>query len=276
MMAWLRPVLPGGLAVLLLHLAACGPGEGVRIDGRFAEGAEDVADRVWVTGTPGSAAVEDGRFRIRAVPLGGGLDLRFERDGEQVGRLDLRGVDGARRLRLAGLWIHEESLRAFPVTVEGAPGLVVSNGWRTGEVWEEGDAVDVAGLVLGRRTRDNTLAVRPDDGDLPDLLAVVDDETRIETSGGDGITLLDVVESDSVRVAGRWMDGALRAERIERARPAAIWDWGRGAVSPPPAASPTTSPTSPNRPSASPGRGSGPPPHAGGARGRERGRGPPR
>jgi hypothetical protein len=184
MMAWLRPVLPGGLAVLLLHLAACGPGEGVRIDGRFAEGAEDVADRVWVTGTPGSAAVEDGRFRIRAVPLGGGLDVRFERDGEQVGRLDLRGVDGARRLRLAGLWIHEESLRAFPVTVEGAPGLVVSNGWRTGEVWEEGDAVDVAGLVLGRRTRDNTLAVRPDDGDLPDLLAVVDDETRIETSGG--------------------------------------------------------------------------------------------
>jgi hypothetical protein len=274
MMWWLRPVLPGGLGVLFLHLAACGAGEGVRIDGRFAEGAEDAADRVWVTGTPGSAPVEEGRFRIRAVPLGGGLDLRFERDGEQVGRLDLRGVDGARRLRLAGLWIHEESLRAFPVTVEGAPGLVVTNGWRTGKAWEEGDAVDVAGLVLGRRTRDGTLAVRPDDGDLPDLLAVVDDETRIETSGGDGITLLDVVESDSVRVAGRWVDGALRADRIERARPAAIWDWGRGAVSPPPATTPTA--PSPDRSSASPERGSGPPPHAGGARGRERGRGPPR
>jgi hypothetical protein len=276
MTAWLRPVLSRGLWLLILHLAACGPGEGVRIDGRFAEGAEDVADRVWVTGTPGSAVVEEGRFRIRAVPIGGGFDLRFERDGEQVGRLDLRGVEGARRLRLAGLWVHEESLRAFPVTVEGAPGPVMTNGWRTGEAWGEGDAVDVAGLVLGRRTRDGTLAVRPDDGDLPDLLAVVDDETRIETSGGDGITLLDVVESDSVRVTGLWMDGALRAERIERARPAAIWDWGRGAVSPPPATSPTTSPTSPDRPSASPGRESGPPPHAGGARGRDRGRGPPR
>src|SRR5687768_12193386 len=92
----------------LLLLCAC-QSETTVIEGTLLD--PEAATHVQVDEAGELAVIESGAFSLEAIP-GDIVELRFEREGRDVGTVQLNGFQGSRHLSLEEIWFDDE--RGFP------------------------------------------------------------------------------------------------------------------------------------------------------------------
>lgn len=210
---------PKKLALVLITLACGCGGSEATLTGTLA--AEEGITHVWVLGEPERAEVVGDSFALAGLRAGN-VELRFARDADEVGRMEIRELPASGRIRLREIGFEDGI--AFPLAVEGDGAVRLEvNGVRLGSAAAYPADVDLRGTLLSRSRSGDALLVRPADAGLPDLRVVVTPGTEVRTEDGDPADLERTDFADTLRVVGVVEDGYVIAASVEvpreRARP---------------------------------------------------------
>jgi hypothetical protein len=196
--------------VLLLLLWGC-RSDDVVIEGSVPPDSEVV--RVWAVGAAELARVENGAFRLEALPAGP-VDVRFGDAESEVGRMLIRELPAGSRVRLDDLWIDRQG-RAFPTAVElrGAD-VVVINELRWAGRARVPRSVDERVAVLAASRDSDALLVRSRDERAPDLRVVLTPGTLVRTEDGDPLERLRLAAGDTIHLRAVAEHGVLLAHEV--------------------------------------------------------------
>jgi hypothetical protein len=204
------------LAVFLLVVLCGCESETTVIEGTLLD--PEAATHVQVGDVGELAVVEAGTFTLGAIP-GDSAELRFVKNGREIGTVQLNGLLGGHHLALEGIYFDEE--RGFPSTIEfEGKGPLVVNGLRMAAPHQLSETIATDGTLLASSSTGDAIVVRPLDEAMPDLRVVIVPATSVRRTDERPVSLRNLDFGDSLRVVGSVTDGYVIASEVLVSAPA--------------------------------------------------------
>lgn len=186
------------IALLLpVMLSACGEEPSV-ISGTFLD--TSITGQVWIDEEVDRFDIAGGAFTLEGERRDT-LDLQFATADGETGWMRILDLPGGAELTLDGIWL--EGGRAFATDATAGEGQVVNvNGFRMGSLAGVGDGSIVEGTLLAIGDDGESLFVRPNDANLPDLRVAVGQGTVVQGPNDTPSSLERLEFGDSISVAG--------------------------------------------------------------------------